>query len=84
MKRVRVLTPSSDGRSVTTYVHMTVLTVEHETGTPRRFERRDESRMMQVQELRERIARDDYSVDAEKVAEAMIRRLMQEAAARRG
>ena len=69
---------------MTTYVHMTVLTVEHETGTRRRFERRDESRMKQVQELRERIARNDYSVNAEKVAEAILRRLMDEAAPRRG
>jgi anti-sigma28 factor (negative regulator of flagellin synthesis) len=84
VSRFRVLTPSSDGRVVTTYVHMTVLAVEHETGTRRRFERRDESRMMKVQELRERIARNDYSVDAEKVADAMIRRLMKEAAPRRG
>ena len=84
MNRIRVLTPSSDGRSVTTYVHMMVLAARDETGTRRRFERRDESRMMQVQELRERIERDDYSVDAEKVAEAMLRRLMQEAAPRRG
>ena len=84
MTRIRVLTPSSDGRSVTTYVHMMVLAARDETGTRRRFERRDESRMMQVQELRERIERDDYSVDAEKVAEAMLRRLMQEAAPRRG
>ena len=69
---------------MTTYVHMTVLTVEHETGKRRRFERRDESRMKRVQELRERIARDDYSVNAEKVAEAILRRLMDEAAPRRG
>jgi anti-sigma28 factor (negative regulator of flagellin synthesis) len=84
VKRFRVLTPSSDGRSVTTYVHMTVLTVEHETGARRRFERCDESQMMKVRELRERVARNDYSVDAEKVAEAMLRRLVLEAAPRRG
>lgn len=84
MRRFQVLTPSSDGRSVTTYVHMMVLAARNETGKRRRFERRDESRMMQVQALRERIERDDYSVDPEKVAEAILRRLMQEAAPRRG
>jgi anti-sigma28 factor (negative regulator of flagellin synthesis) len=68
---------------VTNYLHMTVLAVRYETGTRRRFERRDESRMMQMQELRERIERDDYSVDAEKVADAIVRRLMQVAAPRR-
>ena len=84
MRKVRVLTPSSDGRSVTNYVHMTVLTARYETGTRRRFERRDESRMMQMQELRERIERDEYSVDPEKVADAILRRLMEVAAPRRG
>ena len=63
---------------------MTVLAVRYETGKRRRFERRDESRMMQMQELRERIERDDYSVDPEKVADAIVRRLMQVAAPRRG
>ena len=33
MRRIRVLTPSSVRRSVTTYVHMTVLAVRYETGT---------------------------------------------------
>jgi anti-sigma28 factor (negative regulator of flagellin synthesis) len=69
---------------VTNYVHMTVLAARYETGTRRRFDRRDESRMMQMQELRERIERDDYSVDPEKVAEAVIRRLMEIAAPRSG
>jgi anti-sigma28 factor (negative regulator of flagellin synthesis) len=63
---------------------MTVLAVRYETGKKRRFERRDESRMMQMQELRERIERDDYSVDPEKVADAIVRRLMEVAAPRRG
>jgi anti-sigma28 factor (negative regulator of flagellin synthesis) len=63
---------------------MTVLAVRYETGTRRRFERRDESRMMQMHELRERIERDDYSVDPEKVADAIVRRLMEVAAPRRG
>jgi anti-sigma28 factor (negative regulator of flagellin synthesis) len=84
VSKVRVPTPSSDGRSVTTYVHMTVLAVRYETGKRRRFERRDESRMMQMHELRERIERDDYSVDPEKVADAIVRRLMQVAAPQRG
>jgi anti-sigma28 factor (negative regulator of flagellin synthesis) len=69
---------------VTTYVHMTVLAVRYETGKRRRFERRDESRMMQMHELRERIERDDYSVDPEKVADAIVRRLMEVAAPQRG
>jgi anti-sigma28 factor (negative regulator of flagellin synthesis) len=63
---------------------MTVLAVRYETGKKRRFERRDESRMMQMHELRERIERDDYSVDPEKVADAIVRRLMEVAAPRRG
>jgi anti-sigma28 factor (negative regulator of flagellin synthesis) len=63
---------------------MTVLAVRYETGKRRRFERRDESRMMQMHELRERIERDDYSVDPEKVADAIVRRLMEVAAPRRG
>ena len=76
MKRVRVLTPSSDGRSGPTYVHMTVLDVRYETGgKKRRFERRDESRMIELEKLRERIERGEYAVDAEKVADAVLRRL---------
>jgi hypothetical protein len=58
---------------VTNYVHMTALAVRHETGTRRRFER--ESRMTQIEHLRERIARDEYAVDADKVADAIVRRL---------
>jgi len=60
---------------VTNYVHMTALAVRYETGRRRRFERRDESRMAQIEQLRERIARDDYAVDPEKVADAIVRRL---------
>jgi anti-sigma28 factor (negative regulator of flagellin synthesis) len=64
---------------------MTALAVRYETGTKRRFERRDESRMMQMELLRERIERDDYAVDPEKVADAIVRRLLMEVAApRRG
>jgi anti-sigma28 factor (negative regulator of flagellin synthesis) len=85
MRRVRVLTPSSDGRSVSSYVHMTVLAVRYEAGDKkRRFERRDESRMMQLEQLRERIERDEYAIDPQKVAEAVLRRLMDVAAPRRG
>jgi anti-sigma28 factor (negative regulator of flagellin synthesis) len=63
---------------------MTVLAVRHETGTKRRFERRDESRKTHLEQLRGRIERDEYAIDSEKVADAMLRRLMQEAAPRRG
>jgi anti-sigma28 factor (negative regulator of flagellin synthesis) len=63
---------------------MTALAVRYETGRGRRFDRRDESRMAQMEQLRERIARDDYAVDADKVADAIVRRLMLEAAPRRG
>jgi anti-sigma28 factor (negative regulator of flagellin synthesis) len=69
---------------VTIYVHMTALAVRYESGRTRRFERRDEARMVQMQQLRERIERDEYAVDAEKVAAAIVRRLMNEAAPRRG
>jgi len=75
VSKFRVLTPSSDGRPLSTYVHMTVLAPTHETGKRRRFERRDESRTTQIEQLRERIASGDYSVDPEKVADAIVRRL---------
>jgi anti-sigma28 factor (negative regulator of flagellin synthesis) len=84
MKKVRVLTPSTVRRSVTTYVHMTALAVRCESGRARRFERRDESRMAHMQQLRESIERDEYAVDAEKVADAIIERLMRVAAPPRG
>ena len=76
MRRVRVRTPSTVRRSVTSYVHMTALAVRYETGRRRRFERRDEARMVQMEQLRERIERDDYSVDAHKVADAIVRKLL--------
>ena len=82
MSKVRVHTPSSVGRRVTTYVHMTALAVRYESGRKRRFA--SESRMAKMEHLRELISRDDYAVDADKVAEAMLRRLMKEAAPRRG
>ena len=62
---------------------MTVLAVRHEVkerpivpGHRRRFGRNDESRTAHMHELRERIERDDYSVDADKVAAAILRRLL--------
>jgi anti-sigma28 factor (negative regulator of flagellin synthesis) len=76
MRKVRVRTPSTVRRSVTTYVHMTALAVRYESGRKRRFERRDEARMVQMEQLRERINRDDYSVDAQKVADAIVRKLL--------
>jgi hypothetical protein len=66
---------------MTTYVHMTALAVRYETGTGRRFARQDESRRIEMDMLRERIERDDYSVDPQKVADAIVRRLL--AASRR-
>lgn len=75
MRRVRVSTPSSRGRPVTTYVHMTVLATRRETGTGRRFGH-DRSRRMHMEQLRERIERDDYAVDPQKVADAILRRLL--------
>jgi hypothetical protein len=64
---------------MTTYVHMTVLAVRYETGTGRRFAPRDESRRIDMELLRERIERDDYSVDPRKVADAIVRRLLADA-----
>jgi anti-sigma28 factor (negative regulator of flagellin synthesis) len=54
---------------------MTALAVRYETGRTRRFERRDESRMVQMEQLRERIEHDEYVVDAHKVADAIVRKL---------
>ena len=76
MRKVQVRTPSTVRRSVTTYVHMTALAVRYESGRARRFERRDEARMVQMEQLRERIERDDYAVDANKVADAIVRKLL--------
>lgn len=55
---------------------MTALAVRYETGRRRRFERRDEARMVRMEQLRERIERDDYAVDAQKVADAIVRKLL--------
>jgi anti-sigma28 factor (negative regulator of flagellin synthesis) len=76
MRKVRVLTPSTFRRTVTSYVHMTALAVRYETGRTRRFERRDEARMVQMEQLRDRIERHDYAVDAHKVADAIVRKLL--------
>jgi anti-sigma28 factor (negative regulator of flagellin synthesis) len=84
MRKVRVTTPSTVRRSVSSYVHMTALAVRYETGRRRRFERRDESRMAQMEQLRERIERDEYAVDPQKIADAIMRKLMHVAAPRRG
>jgi anti-sigma28 factor (negative regulator of flagellin synthesis) len=54
---------------------MTALAVRYRAGRTRRFERRDESRMVQMEQLRERIERDEYAVDAHKVADAIVRKL---------
>ena len=40
--------------------------------------------MTQLDHLRDLIARDEYAIDAEQVAEAMLRRLMLEATPRSG
>ncbi len=76
--RFRVLTPSSDSPPVTTYVHMTVLAVRPQIGTGRRFGRSDESRRTHMEQLRERIELESYSVDPHKVADAIVRRLLME------
>jgi anti-sigma28 factor (negative regulator of flagellin synthesis) len=55
---------------------MTALAVRYESGRKRRFERRDEARMVQMEQLRDRIERDDYAVDADKVADAIVRKLL--------
>jgi anti-sigma28 factor (negative regulator of flagellin synthesis) len=86
MRRIRVSTPSTAGRAVTTYVHMTVLAVrdvrrEGRFGrvSVRRAPERtptSESRMMHVERIMESVRRDEYAVDADKVAEAILRRLL--------
>ena len=88
---IRVLTPSTLPPRVTRYVHMTVLAVRHEVkerpivpGHRRRFGRNDESRTAHMHQLRERIERDEYAVDPQKVADAIVKRLMDVAAPPRG
>jgi hypothetical protein len=66
---------------------MTVLAVRYATTerrsasgpTRRRFGRNDESRTKTMNHIRERIERDDYAVDPQKVADAIVRRLLSEA-----
>jgi anti-sigma28 factor (negative regulator of flagellin synthesis) len=84
MNRIRVTTPSTVRRPVPSYLHMTALAVRYESRRMRRFERRDESRMALIEQLRERIERDEYAVDPEKVADAIVRKLMHVAAPPRG
>ena len=55
---------------------MTALAIRYETGTGRRFGRNNESRRIQMEELRERIERESYAVDPHKVADAIVRRLL--------
>jgi anti-sigma28 factor (negative regulator of flagellin synthesis) len=57
---------------------MTVLAVRYETGGRRRFARSDESRRIHMDQLRERIELESYSVDPRKVADAIVRRLLAE------
>jgi anti-sigma28 factor (negative regulator of flagellin synthesis) len=57
---------------------MTVLAVRYQTGNGRRFGRSDESRRMHMEQLRELIELDTYAVDPQKVADAIVRRLMAE------
>jgi anti-sigma28 factor (negative regulator of flagellin synthesis) len=64
---------------MTTYFHMTVLAVRYESGKARRFGRSDESRKMHMDQLRERIELDSYAIDPQKVADAIVRRLLAEA-----
>lgn len=82
MRRTRVLTPSTGLRSATTYVHMTALlevrtaSRSAECADRRRFGRRAESRTTHMHQIRERIERDAYAVDPQKVADAIVRRLL--------
>jgi anti-sigma28 factor (negative regulator of flagellin synthesis) len=62
---------------------MTVLAVRPKTraaGKAPRTSRRitSESRTAQMEQLKERLARDDYAVDPHKVADAIVRRLLAE------
>jgi anti-sigma28 factor (negative regulator of flagellin synthesis) len=57
---------------------MTVLAVRPKIGNGRRFGRSDESRRTHMEQLRERIELESYSVDPHKVADAIVRRLLLE------
>jgi anti-sigma28 factor (negative regulator of flagellin synthesis) len=57
---------------------MTVLALRNEIGQGRRFARQDESRRIDMELLRDRIERDEYSVDPHKVADAIVQRLLAE------
>ena len=69
---IRVQAPSSSAPSMTTYVHMTALAARYQSGTGRRFGQKG-SRKAQMDQIRERIERGEYTVDAEAVAAAIIR-----------
>jgi anti-sigma28 factor (negative regulator of flagellin synthesis) len=75
MRRFRVSTPSTDGRPVTTYVHMTALAVRETRQEGRRFGRSDR-RARHVEQIMRRVERNEYTVDPHKVAEAILRRLL--------
>jgi hypothetical protein len=83
VRRIRVYTPSTWPPAMTRSIHMTVLAVRQQTRaattaprTGRRFT--SESRTAHMQEIKERLARDEYAVDPRKVAEAIVRRLLAE------
>ena len=60
---------------MTSYVHMTALAVRQEPGTGRRFAR--QGRRTHLEQLRERVRRGEYAVDAEQVADAIVRRVLE-------
>ena len=69
---IRVQAPSRFGPQMTTYVHMTALAARYQSGTGRRFGQKG-SRKTHMDQIRERIERGEYTVDAEAVAAAIIR-----------
>jgi anti-sigma28 factor (negative regulator of flagellin synthesis) len=75
MRRFRVSTPSTDGRTVTTYVHMTALAIREARPERRRFGRSDR-RTTHAEHIMRRVERGEYTVDPHKVAEAILRRLL--------
>jgi hypothetical protein len=82
MRRIRVRTPSGGAGGMTTYVHMTVLAVREAAHRERRTSQRPGrgSRFgrddLQLREIRERLEHDDYAIDPDAVAEAILRRLL--------
>jgi anti-sigma28 factor (negative regulator of flagellin synthesis) len=62
---------------------MTVLAVRPQTRVARKATRTSrrftsESRTTKMEQIKERLARDDYAVDPHKVADAIVRRLLAE------